>query len=358
MRIGTCELSYWKTNSFLDWKQREGCNPVYDVSVSHNQEPPVCEFGDDSSKRKEVQEEPLPPFDIQEIPAAMRLANMPVSAKLMERWFAGQLNYSPTQDDERVLINQDGQPYPASMFDTTTITLNWLLKFARAREAFNILCSREVLTSPAAMRVFRKKIAPFQSSFSVITNEICKEDMLKLHQQFQFQFSAVEGTWIDKLKSAKALFHKDESFPDDLTGALGSFNFYAAPREFHIRKIGPPTAFIYSVFIYVKDNYTFTDATGEVSQYLGHWSKKGVILVPRDNVLTALNIPSISLPIDDDWFESAVSIGNARKAGNVYYPIRNSSFRDWQNKHHRGGDFVIFSDLRVVNFDPPLEVTL
>lgn len=63
----------------------------------------------------------MPPFDLQEIPGAMRKEFMPVSAKLMEKWFAGPLNYSPTTRDKIKGINQDGQPYPPSMIDTTTI---------------------------------------------------------------------------------------------------------------------------------------------------------------------------------------------------------------------------------------------
>ena len=68
--------------------------------------------------------EVVPPFDLQEIPGAMRKEFMPVSAKLMERWFAGTLNYSPTTDDEKAGINQNSEPYPASMIDTTTIKLD------------------------------------------------------------------------------------------------------------------------------------------------------------------------------------------------------------------------------------------
>ncbi|MCA8021987.1 DUF6402 family protein [Burkholderia metallica] len=35
-------------------------------------------------------------------------------------------------------------------------------------------------------------------------------------------------------------------------------------------------------------------------------------------------------------------MGDVRVAGNVYYPVRNNSFREWQQRHRRGGDFVIF----------------
>ncbi|WP_206996358.1 DUF6402 family protein [Trinickia mobilis] len=70
----------------------------------------------------------VPPFDIQDIPRAMDALGLKVSAKLMRRWFAGQLNYSRTKHDETYGINQFGQPYPKSMVDTESVKLEWLLR--------------------------------------------------------------------------------------------------------------------------------------------------------------------------------------------------------------------------------------
>lgn len=75
----------------------------------------------------------VPPFDIQDIPGAMRKLGMPMSAKLMERWFSGQLNYSKNDADEKAELDQNGAPYPPSMSDTTSITMAWVLRFRRAR---------------------------------------------------------------------------------------------------------------------------------------------------------------------------------------------------------------------------------
>ncbi|WP_287727587.1 DUF6402 family protein [Burkholderia sp.] len=45
-----------------------------------------------------------------------------------------------------------------------------------------------------------------------------------------------------------------------------------------------------------------------------------------------------------------------RVVGNVYYPVRNNSFREWQQRHRRGGDFVIFSDHRYVTLREPIRL--
>ena len=68
-------------------------------------------------KAEKQQSRQVPPFDIQQIPEAMRKEGMPISAKLMERWFAGALNYSPTDADEGAELSQDGKPYLESMVD-------------------------------------------------------------------------------------------------------------------------------------------------------------------------------------------------------------------------------------------------
>jgi hypothetical protein len=69
----------------------------------------------------------VPPFDIQDIPGAMRQLGMPMSARLMERWFSGQLNYSKNDADEKAETDQNGPPYPPNMIDTTSITMAWVL---------------------------------------------------------------------------------------------------------------------------------------------------------------------------------------------------------------------------------------
>ncbi|WP_250637566.1 DUF6402 family protein [Burkholderia ubonensis] len=93
----------------------------------------------------EKKKETVPPFDLQEIPSAMRKLWMPISAKLMERWFAGALNYSPTDDDEAAYINQDGMPYPLEMYDTTTVKLDWVLKYERAKAQYDALQKNQIL---------------------------------------------------------------------------------------------------------------------------------------------------------------------------------------------------------------------
>jgi hypothetical protein len=83
------------------------------------------------------------------VPKAMRKLGLPMSAKLQERWFAGYENYSRSERDLLNEIDQNGIRYAPAMVDKTTITMQWVLQFSRAKEAFDKLVSREIRTERA-----------------------------------------------------------------------------------------------------------------------------------------------------------------------------------------------------------------
>ncbi|WP_143037231.1 DUF6402 family protein [Paraburkholderia tuberum] len=117
-------------------------------------------------------------------------------------------------------------------------------------------------------------------------------------------------------------------------------------KEGHTR-----VAEISGIYVYIKDSYDFTDKPGEASQYLGHWSKNGVIVLAYNGAMSYLNEPRL-------YFSYPVALGNPKVRGNVYYPLHNKDFREWAIKHQRGGDFLIYSDRKIVRIDPPIKVYL
>ena len=299
---------------------------------------------------KQEKRKTVPPFDIQEIPRAMRTLMMPMSAKLMEKWFAGQLNYSPDDDAERAMLNQDDKPYPPSMIDTTTITMDWILKFGRAKAQFENL-TNTLIYSERAKGIVAKKLAPYIDAYEVRPWERCRNDLQLLHKHFQFQFAPVEGTleqkaiqWLHRLPRGGA--------PDDLTGSLGSFNFYAAIAGAKIDR-SRGTATVTHIVVYVKDHYTFDTKPGMPSQYLGHWNSSGVLVVPEFMATDVsgwrwLDYPVLRGDMPSDLFRKDA----------VFYPVRNETFRKWQLKHRQGGDFVIYTDYKPFRVNPPMTVYL
>jgi hypothetical protein len=194
------DFSYFKINKLLwRWAQENGARIVREVELSMERLPPVLrevpeltpapvaqkpeprpkpQPGEDllilqiigTARRfrnwleKPVEPKPKPEekpakpadkektaesFDIQEIPKVMRKNRLPKSAILMERWFAGRLNYSRLDSDESAEINQEGKPYPPDMYDTTTITLDWILQFPRARAAYEYLIAEGIRSTRA-----------------------------------------------------------------------------------------------------------------------------------------------------------------------------------------------------------------
>lgn len=299
----------------------------------------------------EKKQETAPPFDIQEIPNAMRKNFMSKSAALMERWFAGKLNYSLTEDDEKAEINQDGHPYPPDMYDTTTIKLDWVLQFLRAKTQYETLINT-VIYSPDSIRQLHKTLLRYRRPHvDLDTWTLGGRSLAGLHRHFQFEYVGVEKSLGQKFAQFLDTRLRNEGAPDDLTGSLGSFNIYAAIAYAHFNG-NATTADVSGIYVYIKDNYTFTDKPGTLSQYLGHWNGKGVVIVPYDAGASAMNQPWLP------YVNHAIAVGDARDKGNIYYPIHNSSFRAWAKKHRRGGDFVVYSDYRFVPIYPPIKVWL
>ena len=295
--------------------------------------------------------EVVPPCDIQEIPGAMRKNYMFKSAALMEKWFAGELNYSPTDADEKAEINQKGEPYPASMYDASTIKLDWVLNFRRAKDQYDALVNTAI-RSPAAMRQLALILSRYKRRGAELDAwALSGKNLGRLHRHFQFQYAGVESSLPQKINRFIASNMQNRGTPDDLTGALGSFNFYAAIAYADFNDDATIVR-LKGVYVYIRDNYTFTDTPGETSQCLGHWSRNGVVIVPYTAAIAILDKPWLP------YVDYPVAVGDVRVSGNIYYPVKNSSFREWAIRHKRGGDFVVYSDYRFVPIYPPMTVYL
>lgn len=286
----------------------------------------------------------IPPFDIQDIPGAMRKLRMPMGALLMERWFKGELNYSPTDQDEVVGINQNGVPYPSTMIDTTSITMKWVLEFRRAKNGFDTLAESRMLETKRAREILTLALAPYKKTHeSIHPWEESMGDIHEFHKKFQFQYIDVNASWSERIAVQLIEEIGNGGIPDDLTGALGSFNFYAAIGKAHFnRQTGTVT--VTQVGIYVKDHYTFVTKPGKASQYLGHWNKTHIAILHRHAAAMALDLQLSDTPVEIDK--------------NIFYPVHNRDFTAWQQKYGRGGDFILYSDVVWVTLYRPIVIAL
>lgn len=282
----------------------------------------------------------VPPFDIQDVPKAMDKLSMPMSAKLQRRWFSGYENYSRSDKDLRDEIDQNGARYAPAMVDSSTIKMDWVLKFPRAKDAFDELIREDVRTQ-AAIDILKKKLMPYRNRSDVLAWNEAKSDFLEFHRKFQFQLKAVNKTFGQRISSFLDRNFTAEGVPDDLTGALGSFNFMAAveyARFDHQRN----EAIVPHLWVYVRDPYEFSD-----DQYLGHWSASHVAVVPAHHMAGGKG-----------WLQYPVVHGDVYAKDSVLYPVTNKDYRDWRARHKQGGDFMIYTDRRHVLLNPPIRVPL
>jgi len=302
----------------------------------------------------EVCENP-PLFDLQDVPIAMDNLGWKVSAKLARIWFASPAH---TYNDDATSI----QP-----LNDRAITLDWALKFGSVKRKYEKLLKidiyRDATIDLAKTKIFNRINKRFlekrEPNLSFITSQSTK-DPLQFHIDWQFQFAAISD-W-DTLENLT---------PTDLTGALANFNIYAAignveisgEKYFRYEKTSniyctDAVGKITHLYIYIKDNYSFNGG-----QYLGHWNKHGVIIAPG-SLLTGSSSPKRDSDIDI-WAKSINKPIDTRKGifgkfkePDVYFPIYNADYSRWREKHHRGGDLMIYSKPAYVKLKKPIELKL
>ncbi|WP_276209680.1 DUF6402 family protein [Aeromonas veronii] len=84
-----------------------------------------------------------------------------------------------------------------------------------------------------------------------------------------------------------------------------------------------------SVGVYLKDTYDFLDGNKITTEPLGIWSKNRVLT--KAESATSLSSYGAGL------------YGMLARKWSGFVPVFNRDFRDWQDKHNSGGDFIVFS---------------
>lgn len=218
-------------------------------------------------------------IDITLIPSIMRANKWPKGAALMDGWFARMPSVAPAY----------GAP------DVSTITMEWVLGFKRARAVYDEMIDQRIWANTAArgqLRDYLRRIganAVSAKRFGEFAAPVPSQDRNSVN------FRVVGFNVLDN---------------DDLAMALGRFTFklVVAGQVRLAPKAEQMEVSIDEVGVYVRDQYDFD---GE--QDLGYWNPVG-------------NRFSM-------WYPGAGD------------KVTNKTFRDWRTAHGRGGDFIIFSDL-------------
>jgi len=238
--------------------------------------------------------------DITLIPGIMRRRGWRNGARLMEIWFSRPANAVPER----------GVP------ETATIWMDrWALTFRRASTVYQEIVSSRVWCNETARNdlgsMLRRqgRLTSQRTTFGDLSRPVPTLD-----RDFISQHSV--GGLTDPL--------------DDMYAALGRFLFRtvvqgsvvptptpvpsmtvrARPRSTYFRH----TVNIEQVGIYVWDSYDYNGL-----QPLGYWSASDVSRIP---------LPGYEL-------------------------VTNGDYRQWRARHGRGGDFIVYSDVKILRRNPP-----
>lgn len=241
-------------------------------------------------------------FSITQIPAIMDANGWRVAATLLRRWFAGPANRTPESG--------------IACWDV--VKMDWVVGFERAKAAYRSIFEQGMWKTPNAQKEMR---AVLKRLGKMVPNSCTNygRDAVSLPRTHRdhVQFVSVGGGTWDMATSAI----------DHLTAALARFNFHVIALG-TIDAADKPNRFTFTVSelgVYVRDSYDFNDAAGE-DQDLGRWD-----------------------PDDDSVGRTFMSGGTA---------VHNSDFRKWRDQNNRGGDYLIYSDVKYTTLKPPERFTL
>lgn len=234
-------------------------------------------------------------MDITLIPGIMRNKNWNVGATLMETWFSRPVAVKPAYGNPPVFVKMD-----------------WALKYGATKDTYDAIFNDKIWANDAAKKEIRKSLnsAGLLGAASKEFGNLTKSA------------PDLENDYINYRAVGSYLYYYYDYYYysglNDLTAALGRFVL----RVCIAGSVAPTTVTgtyqvtVKQVGVYIRDTYDF-----EGDQDLGYWDAE-------DNDVSVLN------PFAGD-------------------KVTNESFRDWRSANGMGGDFLVYSDVKITTLSTP-----
>jgi hypothetical protein len=243
--------------------------------------------------------------DLTHIPRIMRGNGWLNGARLLDIWFSRPAAVAPHYSNP----------------DTMTIKMDaWVLTFVRAKKVYDKMMSDRVWANAAAQQT--------------VSDMIKRQGLVGSTPR---TFGNLGGAVAIQDRDYINILAIDEGLDfDDMTAALGAFVLRVV-----VSGVVAPSAggrghvvTINEVGVYVRDSFDF-----EGDQYLGCWSDS----------------PDGFLPLmpPEPGGEFGFSLVPPR-----FSPVGNRDFREWRTRNRRGGDFLVFSDLKRTTLSTPDQFAL
>lgn len=220
----------------------------------------------------------------------MRAKGWVDGAQLMEKWFTGPPTAKPAYTSP----------------DLATIKIDgWALTFPRAKSVFDAMVRDKVWSNEKAKPLLATRLrslgmlGTLGKCFDFSRKSVPDQHALHIN------FRTVEFGLLDSL--------------DDMEAALANFSFYVVPLS---GDVGPEggrfRVKLSQVGIHIMDSYDF-----EGDQDLGYWDEG------TNNVSST-------------WIGSGDGV-----------KVTNETFRNWRTANSKGGDFLVYSDVKTLTLNPP-----
>ncbi|MDC9595064.1 DUF6402 family protein [Xenorhabdus sp. IM139775] len=250
-------------------------------------------------------------FMLNEIPNSMEKMGWEMAPKIMRYWFERPKIEFTQEEKIRYIKGIDSIDIPKDRVNDSIVKMEWAMNFKQVKEAAEELVQK--WASPNGIKLLKKRLGGSSNKIGY------SDSVIELDTYAQVNYKEI-GSLTDTI--------------DDYFGAIGKATLKLAVRG-HVDKIETKNVFIIEKLgVYLKDSYDFVNP----DEFLGVWSREEVL----SKVKTVVYMGFYK---DNMWRELAT--GEYSK----YVPVYNKDFREWQNKHNKGGDFIVFSDVLWI---PPL----
>lgn len=271
----------------------------------------------------------------------------PTSAALMRRWFALPAHTITRAEKEGVVDPRTLRP---DRIDETLVRMEWALGFARPRSAhaaflrgsWNTVEGRKLLARRIREASVQERIRQREWRFG----------------NLRLPARVLDRTCQTNISGLDSDARRDPL--DDWYGSMGRATMKVATSGI-VTQLSPTRVRIVvdQLGIYIRDTYDFVDDR-LISQVLGFWNSQGVT---RDG--TAGNL----------WFDVDTSRkyapgaaregqactaaqGSAGSPPGATYRVQNKHFAEYRGTHRMGGDYIVFSDVKVERLRVPVTLEL
>lgn len=255
-------------------------------------------------------------FHLDQLPDAMEKMGWKVAPQLMRHWFSLRPAYKFTEDIKNQLLRGDARLIPEERVNDTIVKMAWARPFIE-----NKLQERMATwNSPAGINELRNKLRLAGYSPNLCVPLGMSDNARVLDASSQVNTIDVGGLF-DTI--------------DDWYGAIGNANLKFAVSGYSGSHQKKPAFFVDRVGAYLKDTYDFVDKNPITSEPLGIWSKNRILTKAESALYLDSYLAGIFGILARNW--------------SGFIPVFNSDFRNWQDKHNTGGDFIVFSDVLWLN---------